>query len=463
MVSAVEDGREREIMERDGAEPNQAGSADRDVDEARQRAMAELAQRLEADSADAEARTVLAALLLGVGRAQAALALCDDAPAETQSHEPLLRVGVRSAAATYVPRAGLRWLQHLVALHPEDAELRVALGDTHALLGALPASLDEFRRAAELRPGDERCRERIAITEQRIAAIMESSERYAAALEAGVAVTSGARPPPRAGRDAKGGLVYFVTFATSDLAAYQPLVNRTAATFGGIDTLVPWTPERLAATDFFRRHREILSAKTGAGYWLWKPYIILDLLERVRAGDWVVYSDVGRNFPYTIYHPVAPLTGWAVAMNGGMFPGAYIPDAGRNARWTKRDCFVRMSCDSERFWAAPQIQASFSLWQKNEASLDFVRQWLRHCSDRAVLTDEANASGLPDFPDFVQHRRDQSVLTNLALSRDVRGFGSPTRALMPLNRLKVMDNVIRLARKGEIGGAEPQPRPGAAG
>lgn len=402
----------------------------------RREAIAELDRRLERDPADARTRARLAALLLDDGREAAALRVCNAAP-EAPHYEPLLRLAVRAAATAYRPRAGLHWLRLLVAQRPDDFQARVALGDTYALLGAVPASLEEFRRAAALMPGDEACRQRIAVTEERIAAMEGASKRYAAALEAGAAPGG------------KGARTYLVTFGTDDLAQHQAYVNRTAIAFGGIDGLVPWTPRRLAATEFFARHRDILSAPTGDGHWLWKPYIILDLLERLRDGDWVVYSDVGRTHPYALHHPVEPMVGWAIAANGGLLPGAYIPDCGANSQWTKRDCFVRMGCDAARFWSAPQIQASFSLWQKNAASLDFVRQWLAFCTDPAILTDAPNVSGLPDLPGFVEHRRDQSVLTNLALLRDVRGFGSPTRALAPAGRLKMLDTAIRLALKGE--------------
>lgn len=427
-------------MQRDGLASVEPTGADPRAIDLRQEAIAELGRRLEQDPADARTRAKLAALLLEDGREVAALRVCNGAP-EAPQHEPLLRLAVRAAAAAYRPRAGLHWLRLLVAQRPDDVQARVALGDTYALLGAVPASLKEFRRAAALMPGDEACRQRIAVTEERIAAMEGGAARYAAALAAG------------ASPGGTGASTYLVTFGTADLAQHQAYVNRTAVAFGGIDGLVPWTQERLAATAFFDDHRDILSAATGAGYWLWRPYIILDLLERVRDGDWVVYSDVGRTHPFALYHDVEPMMGWAIAANGGLVPGVYIPDCGPNGTWTKRDCFVRMGCDAERLWTAPQIQASFSLWQKNEASLDFVRQWLGYCCDPAILTDAPNVSGRPDLPGFVEHRRDQSVLTNLALLREVRAFGSPTHPIAPASRLKSLDTAIRLALKGEGMGA----------
>jgi tetratricopeptide (TPR) repeat protein len=407
--------------------------------EATRQMIAQLGGRLADDPDNLDARTLLAALLMSVKRPLAALETCNAAPPTAREHEPLLRLGARAATAAEQPVHALGWLQLLAEKRPDDEQALIAYGDTLALVGDLPASLEAFRRAVALTPRNEAAKLRVAVTEERMAALSRSPARYTAALAAGAAP----------GSDAAG--TYFVTFATADFTERQTFVNRTASVFGGVDGLVPWTPERLAGTKFFARHRDLLSAATGAGYWLWKPYIILDLLERVRDGDWVVYSDVGRTHPYALYHSVESLKGWALAMNGGMLPGVWIPDCGPNARWTKRDCFVRMGCDAPRFWNAPQIQTSFSLWQKNKASLDFVREWLAFCCDRAILSDELDVGGAANLPHFLDHRFDQSVLTNLAILRAVSAYGSPERPVAPAGRLKSLDHVIRLALKGEDG------------
>ena len=67
------------------------------------------------------------------------------------------------------------------------------------------------------------------------------------------------------------------------------------------------------------------------GYYMWKPYIILAQLKKIRDGDWVVYSDVGKKHPYAIFHRLHEFMNWANANNGGIFPGVYIPEWDRTA------------------------------------------------------------------------------------------------------------------------------------
>jgi len=48
--------------------------------------------------------------------------------------------------------------------------------------------------------------------------------------------------------------------------------------------------------DFVNRNKNILQRKRGAGYWLWKPYIICQELYLARDGDIIVYSDASVDF-----------------------------------------------------------------------------------------------------------------------------------------------------------------------
>lgn len=48
--------------------------------------------------------------------------------------------------------------------------------------------------------------------------------------------------------------------------------------------------------DFINRNKNILERKRGAGYWLWKPYIIFQELYLAQDGDIIVYSDAKVDF-----------------------------------------------------------------------------------------------------------------------------------------------------------------------
>ena len=220
--------------------------------------------------------------------------------------------------------------------------------------------------------------------------------------------------------------ITLVSFATPELRGLQDAQAASAVAVGGCDAVTTWDPARLNQTAFSAQHRDILSQPRGAGYWLWKPFTILEALRQSDPGDVVVYYDVGRRHPHVFRRSVSPLIERCTAM-GGMLPGVPIPLMGPNRMWTKRDCFVLMDCDSARYWNHCQIQTTFSVWKHCQRAVDFLEEWLAYCSDPRIVTDMPNQCGQENFPEFIDHRHDQSIVTNLVLKHGVSCPGDAER------------------------------------
>lgn len=103
-------------------------------------------------------------------------------------------------------------------------------------------------------------------------------------------------------------------------------------------------------------------------------------------------------------------------------PGVLIPWNGPMSRWTKRDAFVITEMDKPDFHSTSPIQASFSLWKVGKESKAIADQWLDWCSDRRLITDDANTCGKENLLDYQDHRHDQSLLTLLCLQQGITGL-----------------------------------------
>jgi hypothetical protein len=248
--------------------------------------------------------------------------------------------------------------------------------------------------------------------------------------------------------------VHLLTFATAEFSGAQRRLVDSALRTGKIDHCFTVSRNDILGTSFYRAFKQILDAPIGAGYFAWKPYLISEKLAEVENGDFVIYCDCGRGSGFRFLRSVDPLLEWTDTLGEGAMPGVSIPQYGSNAKWTKRDCFVYMDCDKERFWQHPQIQATHSVWKKTRATTEFVNTWLRYCCDSRVVTDAPNTCGLSNLPGFVAHRRDQSVLTNLVIASR-RPFMDGSAGLLgrlyppqgPLaGFLKNPNNIILLAR-----------------
>ena len=210
-----------------------------------------------------------------------------------------------------------------------------------------------------------------------------------------------------------------VNLSNQPYAASRTRLNESARQHG-IEDILSWDFEEIKQTSFYTRNRAILDQPRGMGYWLWKPYILLEALKGLADGDIALYCDSGME----IIASLDPLfricrDEQPVLLFGN---GDFV-----NASWTKRDCFIRMNCDRESFWQGPQCDAAFLLVRKSPFVLQFLEEWLQFAGDENILTDLPNISGKRNLPGFIEHRHDQSILSLLAQLHQIPLYRIPTQ------------------------------------
>jgi hypothetical protein len=206
-----------------------------------------------------------------------------------------------------------------------------------------------------------------------------------------------------------------INYADGGFAEAQRLNAHTGLLIGGFDRVISYGRKDLDP-EFYARNRAILDEPRGAGYWLWKPYVTLRTLrDAMGDGDVLFYCDSACFF----LAPVAPLV--ALCLQRPDKPVLLFSGDPRfsNRRYTKRDCLHHMGVDREPFLSAPQALGTFFICQKSTFTLAFMQEWLRLAENPRILTDRPNESGLPDYPDFIAHRHDQSILSLLGVKHGV--------------------------------------------
>jgi hypothetical protein len=163
---------------------------------------------------------------------------------------------------------------------------------------------------------------------------------------------------------------------------------------------------------FIKENIDIYSKNKGFGYWLWKPYIVLDYLNNhCDDGDIVVYCDSGD---YIFKDSLKQAFDFLKNKDC-----LFIKSDHPNSKYIKRDCFVFMDCDEEKYWNNTQVYASVFFLKKTQEVIDIIQQWQNYCKNSNILTDSPNISGKTNFVDFVDHRHDQAILTNLVIKHDL--------------------------------------------
>ena len=99
-------------------------------------------------------------------------------------------------------------------------------------------------------------------------------------------------------------------------------------------------------------------------------------------------------------------------------------------QWTKRDAFLRMDCDTEKYTDSTQTLATFFLVKKTKKAIDFISAYKKYCFDSRILSDDPNVLGEENYQGFIEHRHDQSVLSllskkdsNVLIEGDISDYG----------------------------------------
>ena len=194
----------------------------------------------------------------------------------------------------------------------------------------------------------------------------------------------------------------FISYADANYADRQK--NLMAFADKEFDAILAYTRDDLIQTEFYQQNKAILDLPRGAGYWLWKPYFIRQTLNKIKNGDAVFYMDCGDIFRPGLAQHVRDMFN----AQDYIFPlGLFIQRV-----YTKRDCFILMDCDTVEYHEFTQLEAGNIVIKKTPEMESLIDEWIYYGTNPHIITDMPNICG-SNFEDFIDHRHDQSILTNL--------------------------------------------------
>ena len=212
----------------------------------------------------------------------------------------------------------------------------------------------------------------------------------------------------------------FMTFGDRCCEFSKKRAVTKAKEVGGFDD-ARWYDLSVMPSKFRATHKDVLENRRGAGYWLWKPFILLKrLIEDMKDGDIVMYHDAGAYF----IRSAAPLLKLCQDSKNGImvFRLTHIEHV-----FTKQDAFILMNMSVPEAADSNQRLASYVVLRRSCTSIQFVMEWIAYLSDRRIASDDANTLGTSNPNSFRAHRHDQSVLSLLSKKWGLPAFRDPSQ------------------------------------
>jgi hypothetical protein len=200
---------------------------------------------------------------------------------------------------------------------------------------------------------------------------------------------------------------HFITFATDHYMQHAINICNSSKlsgfdvhrifTFNDVDPL------------YKARNSHILNHNQGAGFWIWKSYIIMKYLYEIDKDDVVCYCD--SLYLFTGQRNIQEIT-QLIDNKHGIFITHNKPNEPMylEKQYTKGDAFFLMNRRDEEYYDTPQAWGGFIIIKNNFISLQIITEWFTYVQDERIVTNLPTVI-MPNHGDFIENRHDQTVIS----------------------------------------------------
>ena len=213
---------------------------------------------------------------------------------------------------------------------------------------------------------------------------------------------------------------YEISYADEKYKKAQDIHVKFSKWFGGFDKVLAFSPADIDE-EFRKKNSVIFEQQRGGGYWIWKPHIIYQTLQKINDGDYLFYCDAGSVLLKNVNLFIK------ILKRDKQDIMAFEIYGHEEQAWTKRDIFEYYGNNSEECRVSNQIMGTFIFMRKTEEVVSLIKEWLDAACTDSLITDAENESGLPNYDSFVENRHDQSLLSVLLKTRGIKPYRDPSQ------------------------------------
>jgi hypothetical protein len=199
---------------------------------------------------------------------------------------------------------------------------------------------------------------------------------------------------------------YLISYGDAKYITQKDFFRETAVASGYFDHIDIFGPEDLTE-EFVLATGSALQANRGAGYWLWKPFVIKKVLDKIEDNDVLVYCDAGCMINPTGGDRYKEYLDILASSKTGTIDFE-LPF--KEYQYTKQEVFNYLGSTPEEI-DSNQLLATVLLFKKCRAVTQLVDSWYQLAvSVPDLFTDQQTVL---QQDGFIDHRHDQSVFSLL--------------------------------------------------
>ena len=211
--------------------------------------------------------------------------------------------------------------------------------------------------------------------------------------------------------------IHFITYGNEKFKNAKTRILNEAKHFNEFSSIYAYGPENLPE-EFQNKYKDILNRPRGGGYWIWRPIIIKQALDKMNENEFLVYLDAGcvlnakgkkRFYEYIQLLDKSDYGVLSFQMSGNKGPGTLEIEK----KWTIKEIFDLLNINMDSNFAnSGQYLGGVLILQKNKHLMEYMEEYtnivLKH-SD--LCTDDYNHQ--QTFSGFVENRHEQSITSLL--------------------------------------------------
>lgn len=213
---------------------------------------------------------------------------------------------------------------------------------------------------------------------------------------------------------------YLLSFAEGDIYKKSQFNLDKTIDKADIDIHIKWDLKKLKETEFYTKNKSLIDKQPGYGFWVWKPYIILDQLKQIKDDDILIYMDASRYETDGFKNSCQSVIEFMNKYNLDLIPG--FKTNNKNFEMIKPECLEYFNLkNNDSFLNLYNTFTSPMFLKKTNFNLTFLSEWLDACLIEANVSHQNL-----EYLGGITHIYDQAVLNCLMYKYTIVSFAPDT-------------------------------------